>query len=533
MSPRKNPLLPFVKADQNGKLTYIRKIPAALRPFLGGKGTIRRTLATDSTDIASTSVLAAYARVHSEVDGLITAAKQKASSTSALITTDAAVVRPSQERFPLSKRDIAGIAGQVLLDIREAVANQQLMSAEYGRAVASLAIKAKTEGILGISLADMAVLARPVLNELSIDPSPADMSRIGQALLSYVPVMQGDMAKLAQMDFSPPRLAEVAPQAPKRQTSWRDLFLSWLQSTGGVLEQDGYGVSQKRQRPYRVAIAEFQKNLSGNPPSELTITDARGYISWLQESSGLSPRTQQGRLICLKNLLKIGVQRGLVDSNPFAELAINTPAGLSDEQGYRPFTKQELITVFETLKDEGTLHYRLVPYILIATGCRLNEAVQLRTTDIKQTEAGIWYIDWRHEPTASLPVMLKTKAKNNRCCPMHPLLVEAGLPKYQSKTATRVFTDAPSNTAFSQWFKKKLIGLEIWEKKKTVLHSIRGSARDLWRAAGMPQDYRNAITGHQSSEIGESAYGAGLRQMPDVVFKELVKIDLSWVPQEE
>ena len=70
----------------------------------------------------------------------------------------------------------------------------------------------------------------------------------------------------------------------------------------------------------------------------------------------------------------------------------------------------------------------------------------------------------------------------------------------------------------------------MWEKKKTVLHSIRGSARDLWREAGMPQDYRNAMTGHQSSEVGESAYGAGLRKMPDVVFKELVKVDLSWVP---
>ena len=59
VSPRKNPLLPFVKTDQGGKLTYIRKIPADLRPFLGNKGTIRRTLGTDSTDVTSTSVLAA------------------------------------------------------------------------------------------------------------------------------------------------------------------------------------------------------------------------------------------------------------------------------------------------------------------------------------------------------------------------------------------------------------------------------------------------------------------------------------------
>ena len=101
-----------------------------------------------------------------------------------------------------------------------------------------------------------------------------------------------------------------------------------------------------------MAIKEFEANLSSNPPSALTIADARAYVSWLEQSSGLSPRSQQARLICLKNLLRIGVQRGLVDANPFAGLAINTPAGLSDEQGYIPFSNQELITTFKTLKRE-------------------------------------------------------------------------------------------------------------------------------------------------------------------------------------
>ena len=443
---------------------------------------------------------------------------------------DAAVIRANQERFPLSKRDVAGIAGQVLLDIRAAVSEQQMMSDRYAQALVALAIKTKQQGISGISLADMAVIARPVLNQLDIDPSAADMERIGEALLEYLPVMQADMAKLAHLDYSPPRLAEVAPAAPRRQTSWRDLFNAWVQSTGGVLETDGYGVSQERQQPYQVAIAEFQKNLSTEPPSALTITDARAYVGWLEQHSDLAPRTQQGRLTCIKNLLKIGVQKGLVDANPFAELTISTPAGLSDELGYRAFTKEELIAIFETQKTETSLHYRLVPYVLIATGCRLSEALQLRTTDIKKTDAGIWYIDWRHEPTAELPMLLKTKAKNNRCCPMHPLLVEAGLSELASKKTVRVFRDAPSSTAFSQWFKKKLVELEMWEKKKTVLHSLRGSARDLWREAGLPQDYRNALTGHQSKEVGESSYGQGLSQMPDVVYKQLIKVDLAWLP---
>ena len=81
--------------------------------------------------------------------------------------------------------------------------------------------------------------------------------------------------------------------------------------------------------------------------------------------------------------------------------AETTIAGVAQDAGfskgavqYHFPTKEELIAVFETLKDESALHYQLVPYILLATGCRLNEAVQLRTTDLKQSESGLWCIDW-------------------------------------------------------------------------------------------------------------------------------------------
>ena len=91
---------------------------------MGGKACIRRTLATDSTDVGSTPVLAAYAAVNGQVDALIKAAERKASEASALMTVDSTAIRPNQERFPLSKRDVAGIAGQVWLYIRDLVAKE-------------------------------------------------------------------------------------------------------------------------------------------------------------------------------------------------------------------------------------------------------------------------------------------------------------------------------------------------------------------------------------------------------------------------
>ena len=182
-------------------------------------------MATDSTDVGSTPVLAAYAAVHGEVDALIKAAERKASEMSALMTMDSTAIRPNTERFPLSKRDIAVIAGQVWLFIRDLVANQQLASVETTKAVMSLAHKTQTKGVSETSLADFAVLARPTLDELGIDPTPADMHAIGKTLLGYFSLIKADIKKLQRMDFSPPKLAEFDRHCPR--TSLHGGICSW------------------------------------------------------------------------------------------------------------------------------------------------------------------------------------------------------------------------------------------------------------------------------------------------------------------
>jgi len=155
--------------------------------------------------------------------------------------------------------------------------------------------------------------------------------------------------------------------------------------------------------------------------------------------------------------------------------------------------------------------------------------MQLRTTDLKQTEKGIWYFDWKHEPLGQWPMLLKSKAQNNRQCPIHPRLIERGLLDLDRSYQGRLFPDMASSSAASTWFKKLLIRAEIWEPRKTVLHSLRGTAKDLWREAGVPMEFRSAFTGHSSRDVGEASYGVGLKQMPDVMHKELIKVDLSFL----
>ena len=70
------------------------------------------------------------------------------------------------------------------------------MSPELSKAIVGLAIKAKAEGDAAISVADFSAMARPILDDLGISPSPGDMERIGAALLGYFPQKQADMQKL-------------------------------------------------------------------------------------------------------------------------------------------------------------------------------------------------------------------------------------------------------------------------------------------------------------------------------------------------
>lgn len=530
--PKDNPLLKYLKIDsRSGRLTYTRQIPKELRPYLGGRGSIRRTLPTESVDCRSTSVLSAYATVHSEVDRLITEAKAKAEGNDALLTGQSTAITAPDARLPLSRREIAGIAGQVLLDMRNAAADQRLMSPEYGRCVVALAIKMKTQGISSVSDADFAVIARPVLDQLKIDPSPEDMAAIGQALMGYMPVMAGDMEKLAALDFSPPSLATIAPPLPTRQTTWRDLIEAWRRSKGGILERDGIGISQEREPVYHLAIQEFQRVITNNPPSEITLTDARRYIRYLQTESKLAPKTQQDRIVCLRNLLKIGMREGLVEANAFKGLVIATPAGSEDEKGYRPFTKAEMIAIFTELKAKHSKHRQQLCYLLLCSGCRLSDALQLRSFDLQQTDTGIWFFNWKHEPTAPLPMLLKSKAKNNRQTPLHPRLISEGiLDLDRSRTRRLLADDMSTKYTYSSWFKRVLQGQGIWESRRTGLHSLRGTAKDLQREAGISVEIRMALTAHTSRDAGESRYGDGLQRQPDVLFKELKKLDLSWLP---
>ena len=98
---------------------------------------------------------------------------------------------------------------------------------------------------------------------------------------------------------------------------------------------------------------------------------------------------------------------------------------------------------------------------------------------------------------------------SNRQCLIYKRLVTAGFLDAWTASDKQLCPDAPTTPSYSIWFRDRLVKLDLWMFKKTVIHSLRGSARDLWREAGTPQKFRNAFTGHASKDVGETKYGTG------------------------
>ena len=242
----------------DGKAHFLQADSEKLKPFLGNKTAIRRTLKTTFTNCSDTRALIAYAKVRSEVEGLLNRAEAQAL---AITPATSGEMAPVKGQTQLSKREIARIAGEILLQLRSNVEHQQEMLPEVELVLLKLEVKRRRQGDASISAAELEMLAAPLLSSMNIHPSAADQGAIGMALVRYLPVFAADMAKLQSFDFSEPKLKAIAPSMPKIKASWAQMLEAWERSTGGLLETDGYGVSRTRKSRYGVAIREIQQVL--------------------------------------------------------------------------------------------------------------------------------------------------------------------------------------------------------------------------------------------------------------------------------
>jgi len=496
--------------------------------LFGNKAAFTAVLDVDPSKPTSKAAHAAWAKANEEYERRI------AGDTA----TDTPINPPVLQQTPLSPRDSAGVAAEPLRRLLETLETGE-GSAELSRAMANsmgmtrfAATQLRKTGDLsvieGLKGAITLEFIENVLTDLHITVDDRTFEQIHRRFFDYLPVLRKDIEKLEKGDYSAGELGRISPPLPQSRVTFEDLLKQWLLDAGGLRNENGIGVSQKRYEMYQRIYQEVIEISGKHFPAELTVADARKYVNTIQEGS-LAIRTKQQRIGCISNLFGVAVRYGLLESNPFGEMRIKLPKNMK-EQNYRPFTKTELQAIMNELKNCKNQSRAMIVKTLFVTGARSSDISQLRHRDIKQTQAGIWYLDLVDERDVQYPHPLKGGASDERTTPLHPWVIEQGFLDMVNTNEDGYLFGDEDNSKLSGWFRRMLIKLNIYEDRITVLHSLRGTWIDLMREARLPQDVRRAVTGHSSRDVQDAVYGEGLGKMPDVIFNEIKKVDLSWLP---
>ena len=228
---------------------------------------------------------------------------------------------------------------------------------------------------------------------------------------------------------------------------------------------------------------------------------------------GMAITTVNKNLTRTSSLFDWATRHGYVDRSCFAGLTLKNPKRADEERA--AFTREDLAKIFNHKQYQSHRyrhpHYYWLPLLGLYTGARLEELCQLHLEDIHE-EAGIWLISINDQGEKKL----KTHA-SKRIIPLHPKLIELGLPDYVAalldKRETRIFPELKRgrdgySTAASKWFSRyrQSIGLFNQSPPKDF-HSFRHTLVTELKHLGIPEAEVAAIIGHSVTGITFGRYG--------------------------
>ncbi|WP_394689192.1 tyrosine-type recombinase/integrase [Hoeflea sp.] len=267
---------------------------------------------------------------------------------------------------------------------------------------------------------------------------------------------------------------------------------------------------------------EKMKETSGRPLSE--ILDLPG-VPRLHTTSVNKYLQSYG------DLFNWAKQNGHVDQNVFAGLAIkqNKARNQDSRAAFTPDQIQLIITAVLTNKNGLAKkdHQRWGPLIGIYTGARLNEIAQLHLKDIQQVD-GIWCFNFNDEGDRK---SLKTEA-SRRIVPMHPRLVQLGLPDYVAdkqrlgqQKLFPTFTYDPKNgwgRRLGHHFNTRLLPELGIKSKELVFHSLRHTVVTQLMRSGVDIAVVQALVGHTRQGVTHQNYfkqGYTVQQLNEAIQK--------------
>src|SRR6516165_10871673 len=325
--------------------------------------------------------------------------------------------------------------------------------------------------------------------------------------------------------IEPPVPSEPKPVLPPPPRA-KDAPETFSEAFERYLETELDGTSEDTIRDYRRKVKVFTDKVGDLPLAKITDHTAVEFLDgYLMGERKQKPMTRNTYAVLFVAVYKCAIRRKKVRDNPFEGQRIKQVTA-----HYEPFTDQEIGVLFADAKLEvAPAQYdtaTVLPWAsLIAayTGCRLEEVASLKVADIKETN-GIWYFQFCPDGNG------KTKAAT-RVVPLHHELIDAGLLRYRDalpkesmlfpglkgKSSKPGKLGPKLGDAFGRW--RKRLGIV---RPGVNFHSFRHAVGDRLRKAGVAEDDRAAVLGHEDQRITSRVYGhdgPGLYRLRAIVDK--------------
>lgn len=483
----------YLHKAPNGVYYFRMGIPADLRPFMGGKREIKRSLGLKDREAAKALIPdmtnAAYAL-------LSQAKRDHAASKPAPVAATKSALQIERERTRW----------------------------EHDRLQADLV----ADDLFAI---DMEIeRLEPVMDALAagvqVDAPPADIAKAGKLLVANERENAGALIASMQARYGKDaRTSESKNQAVKCGPG-KGIYLD----TDIV---DGWAAERKPSPRGKDAYwrdAKLFNTMIGRKSVELiTKADVMAYKRLLIADPKRSQINVRDRLAYLRTLLEWAAQEDIIPVNVARDvkMAVN-------ERGERrkDFSTDDLNALFagpvhaKGERPKGSFGEAVywLPLIALFMGARREEIGQLRVQDVRQ-EAYIddadkrqmaWCIDITDTPDDdALPNQIKNEA-SNRLVPLHPKLIELGFIDYVKSLpdqAGRVFPGLKPvgignklTDKVGQWFSRYKQQCGIEDKAK-VFHSFRHTWKTHAVDAGISERVCRQFQGHEGKDAADK-YGA-------------------------
>lgn len=228
----------------------------------------------------------------------------------------------------------------------------------------------------------------------------------------------------------------------------------------------------------------------------------------------------------LSEILRYAFNAGMMRFNPAADYKRGRSAGAGSraQDERHAFAPEELARIFSqdwfergagTVRTNGFTHWRphyyWLPLLGLLTGGRINELSQLYLDDIRQSEAGVWYVDFNldGDKVEDVPDKSLKTVNAERVVPIHAELVRLGLPQYVERLRraghTRLFPELKRDRVkgygkpAGSWFNERFLGnrLGIERNGMKTFHSFRHTFITALDRLELPERILAQLAGHE------------------------------------